>query len=106
MALEERDQVELEACVACPSRLVHPLAWRRLSADSWQLDLRCPDCGEVRTAEVATATVRRYDRVLQEARASLEAHLAEIERLEREETADQFARQLETGLIQPDDFRP
>src|SRR4051812_13616030 len=85
------DPKELERCRACPSRLVYPLRWRRVGEDSWQLELRCPDCGAVWRERRSTSEVKGFDRALSAGREVLLGHLREIERIEREGEIDRFA---------------
>ncbi len=94
----------LERCRRCPSELAHPLRWRRLAIDAWEIELRCPDCREVWYERVPTAAVKRLDRVLKAARVELERHLEEIERIDMEEQAEDFIAALRDGAILPDDF--
>ncbi len=99
-----RPDDELDLCAACGSHLVHPVRWRRLAEPIWELVLRCPDCEQVTTERAPDGVVRRFDASLREARALIEAHVDEIERIEREHAIVAFARALEAGAITPDDF--
>jgi hypothetical protein len=94
----------LECCRACPSRLAHPLRWRRLAPDCWEIELRCPDCRHVWRERVPTAAVKRLDGVLKDARTLLERHLEEIERLDLEQQVDGFVTALDADAILPEDF--
>jgi hypothetical protein len=98
-------EADLDCCPACGSGLVQPTCWRKLGDDLWQLDLRCPECGDERRERAATDAVQRLDDALRHGRAVLEAHLREIERIDSEQAADEFARRLRSGAIRPDDFR-
>ena len=94
----------LERCRACTSRLAHPLRWRRLAPDAWEIELRCPDCRAVWQERVPTAAVRRLDEVLKAWRAQIEAHLEAIERVDFEESIAGFVSALESDAILPEDF--
>jgi hypothetical protein len=96
----------LEQCRHCPSQLAHPLRWRRLALDAWEIELRCPDCRQVWYERVPTAAVKRIDRVLKEARTELEKHLEEIDRIDFQEQAEDFIAALQRDKILPEDFRP
>jgi hypothetical protein len=94
----------LECCRACCSQLAHPLRWRRIVSDVWEIDLRCPDCAHVWREVVPTPAMRRFDRVLKEGRAELERHLDEIERIGLMERTDAFIAALAVDAILPEDF--
>ena len=94
----------LERCRACTSRLAHPVRWRRLALDAWEVDLRCPECRTQWQERVPTAAVRRLDQVLKSARADLERHLVEIERIDAELRIDHFVAALAADAILPEDF--
>lgn len=96
----------LECCRACASLLAHPVRWRRVAADVWEIDLRCPDCGHAWGEVVPTPAMRRFDDVLKQGRAEIECYLREIERVDLLERADAFIAALEAGEIVPDDFGP
>jgi len=53
-----------QCCPVCSSGLVEPLYWAQMSPDCWRLDLRCPECGTVRTANFDAATVHSYNVLL------------------------------------------
>ena len=94
----------LERCRHCPSQLAHPLRWRRLAYDAWEIELRCPDCRQVWHERVPTEAVKRLDKVLKSARAELEAHLEEIERIDLEDRISGFISALDADAILPEDF--
>ncbi len=94
----------LERCRECPSELAHPLRWRRLAFDAWEIELRCPECRSAWSERVPTAAVKRLDRVLKDARAQLERHLEEIERIDLQQRADGFIQALQADAIWPEDF--
>jgi hypothetical protein len=94
----------LERCRHCASELVHPLRWRRLAYDAWEIELRCPDCRRIWKERVPTAAVKRLDQVLKDARADLERHLEAIERVDLEQRVDGFIAALHADAILPEDF--
>ena len=75
--------------------MAHPLRWRRLALDAWEIELRCPDCRQVWYERVPTAAVKRLDRVLKQARTELEKHLEEIDRIDFREQAEDFIAALQ-----------
>ena len=96
----------LECCRSCTSLLAHPVRWRRVSTDVWEIELRCPDCAHAWREVVPTPAMRRFDEVLKEGRAAIEGYLREIERIDLIERADAFIAALEADEISPDDFGP
>ena len=94
----------LECCRSCSSLLAHPVRWRRVSTDVWEIELRCPDCAHAWREVVPTPAMRRFDEVLKEGRAAIESYLREIERIDLIERADAFIAALEADEISPDDF--
>ncbi len=94
----------LECCRACTSLLAHPVRWRRLAPDVWEIELRCPDCEHAWREVVPTAAMRRFDEVLREGRAVIERYLGEIERIGLVERAEAFIAALAAGAIFPEDF--
>jgi hypothetical protein len=48
----------------CSSGLVEPLYWNQTGPDCWRLDLRCPECGTLRTATFDGETVHSYNVLL------------------------------------------
>ena len=95
----------LECCTLCPSRLAYPVRCRRVGADKWDVDVRCPDCLQVVSSHGTTAELRRLDRALRAGRRVLQDHLREIERLEREAEIARFVEALAADAILPEDFR-
>jgi hypothetical protein len=94
----------LERCRHCRSELAQPLRWRRLAVDTWEIELRCPECRNCWSERVPTAAVKRLDRVLKEARGELERRLEEIERVDTEQRIAMFVEALRLDAILPEDF--
>ena len=94
----------LECCRVCSSLLAHPVRWRRLGPDTWEIELRCPDCEHGWREIVPTAAMKRFDDVLKEGRAEIERYLGEIERIDFAERIEAFITALDAGAIFPEDF--
>ena len=72
-----RSQTGLHVCPSCVSELVQPLTWAPAALDSWQVDLRCPNCEWTGRAIATQDEVDEYDIVLDDAaRAMNQALLA------------------------------
>jgi hypothetical protein len=51
-------------CPLCGSDLVYPTDWRQVDAASWELELRCPECGTVRAASLDRAAMHDFNVLL------------------------------------------
>lgn len=95
---------ELRDCPCCRSGLVQPVEMLLCDDGGRQVERRCPEC-EWRGGGVFTAeAVERYERELDEARASLEGLLRRIERASVERGVEGFARALAQDHVVPEDF--
>ena len=99
----EPDQ-ELHVCMECASELVYPTAWDEAGPDTWQVELRCPDCETVREGVFEQATVDNFDERLDIGTDALTADLRRLTRANMADEIDAFAAALEAGAIVPEDF--
>lgn len=94
----------LHICVGCGSELVQPVAWGQVTADHWELELQCPNCGHNREGVFDQGDVAALEEQLDE---GIEAILRDLQRLTHanmSEEIDRFAAALEADLILPEDF--
>jgi hypothetical protein len=101
---EEVHVRRIEMCPSCSGSRVHPLDWREVDEARWELRVRCPDCRWRATGVFEQHEVERYDEVLC---ADTDRLIAELDRITRENMADQlerFRRALEHDAIEPMDF--
>jgi hypothetical protein len=56
----------LHVCPACGSDLVQPVSWAPAALESWQVDLRCPNCEWTGRAIAPQDEVDDYDVILDE----------------------------------------
>jgi hypothetical protein len=94
---------EMEVCVACGSRLVHPVSWEE-RAGGFAVLLRCPECLVHVQDEFSDAELDRYDTVLDNGGAVLIADLKTLARANMKDYVRRFSSALYAGHIQPDDF--
>jgi DNA-directed RNA polymerase subunit RPC12/RpoP len=94
----------LHICAECRSELVHPVGWGQVSADEWELELYCPNCGHQREGVFAQNDVAALEEHLDE---GVEAILRDLKRLAHANMADEvdrFVAALDADLILPEDF--
>jgi hypothetical protein len=94
----------IELCPSCSGARVHPVDWREVDDCRWELRVRCPDCRWRATGVFEGYEVERYDEVLA---AEADVLIAELDRVTRENMADQLERfrlALEHDAIEPMDF--
>lgn len=99
----EPDQA-LHVCPSCDSRLVYPTSWDEAGADSWQVQLRCPDCEHFREGIFAQTTVDAFDEQLDSGTEALAADYRRLCRANMAEETERFAAALDSGAILPEDF--
>jgi DNA-directed RNA polymerase subunit RPC12/RpoP len=100
----EKPPAGLHVCVECGSDLVQPNAWGQVTADHWELELHCPNCGHTREGVFDQEDVAALEERLDE---GVEAILRDLQRLTHANMSDQidrFAAALEADLILPEDF--
>ena len=51
-------------CPLCGSDLVYPTDWRQVDASSWELELRCPECGTVRAVSLDREAMHGFNVLL------------------------------------------
>lgn len=94
----------LHVCPECRSELVHPVGWGQVSADHWELELYCPNCGSYREGVFNQHDVAALEEHLDD---GVEAILQDLKRLTHANMADEvdrFVAALEADLILPEDF--
>jgi hypothetical protein len=94
---------EMEVCIACGSRLVHPVSWEE-TADGFEVLLRCPECLIHAQDEFSDAELARYDAVLDGGARVLVAELQMLARANMSDYVQRFSSALHAGHIQPEDF--
>jgi hypothetical protein len=94
---------EMEICVACGSRLVHPVSWEE-TPDGFDVLLRCPECLIHVQDEFSDAELDRYDTVLDDGGRVLIADLKMLARANMKDYVRRFSSALQAGHIQPEDF--
>jgi len=57
---------DAHVCPLCGSALVHPTDWRRTTAATWRITLRCPNCETIRTLTLTRTEVERLNKALYE----------------------------------------
>lgn len=94
---------EMEICVACGSRLVHPVSWEE-TPNGFEVLLRCPECLIHIQDEFSDAELARYDTVLDDGGRVLIADLKMLARANMKDYVRRFSSALHAGHIQPEDF--
>ena len=94
---------QMEMCIACGSRLVHPVSWEE-TADGFEVLLRCPECLCHAQDEFSDAELTRYDTVLDDGARVLIADLQMLARANMTDYVLRFSSALHAGHIQPEDF--
>jgi hypothetical protein len=94
---------EMEVCIACGSRLVHPVSWEE-TPDGFEVLLRCPECLTHAQDEFSDAELERYDTVLDDGARVLIADLKMLARANMKNDVRRFISALRAGHIQPEDF--
>ena len=94
---------QMELCVACGSRLVHPVSWQQ-TPGGFAVLLRCPECLVHVQDEFSDAELARYDAVLVDGGRVLIADLKMLARANMKDYVRRFSCALHAGHIQPEDF--
>lgn len=94
---------EMEMCVACGSRLVHPVSWEE-TPDGFAVVLRCPECLIHAQDEFSDAELARYETVLDDGARVLIADLQMLASANMKDYVRRFSSALRAGHIQPEDF--
>jgi hypothetical protein len=91
-------------CDGCTSDLVYPFGWERREGDRWLVDVRCPECEDVRELSLERSEVDRLDEQFDAGLRTLVEDLKLLERGNMEDDVARFVAALEAGLIVPSDF--
>jgi hypothetical protein len=94
----------LHRCRACRSDLVHPIDWEEVAADSWRLELRCPNCEWVGGAVYERRVVEELDEELERGMETIVRDLRHLTQANMEEQIERFIHALHDDLIVPFDF--
>lgn len=94
---------EMELCIGCGSRLVHPVSWEE-TLGGFSVLLRCPECLVHLQDEFSDAELARFDAVLDNGGRVLIADLNTLARANMKDYVRRFSSALHAGHIQPDDF--
>jgi len=99
----EPDQA-LHVCTACESELVYPTGWEEADRDSWQVQLRCPECEHRRDGVFSQATVEAFDEELDKGSDALTADYRRLCRANMAEEVERFTSALDSNAVLPEDF--
>jgi hypothetical protein len=94
---------EMEMCIACGSRLVHPVRWEE-TPGGYEVLLRCPECLIHFQDEFSDTELARYDTVLDDGGRVLIGDLKMLARANMKDDVRRFCSALHAGHIQPEDF--
>lgn len=95
---------DLTLCGSCGSPLVQPTGWESHGAQAWQLELRCPECGQRGTKVIEDGLAEQLTLFHERARALVELSMARLASDNAELEIERFAQALEQDLILPEDF--
>lgn len=95
---------DLTLCGSCGSTLVQPTAWQEHGPETWQVELRCPECEERATTVIEDEVAEQLDLFHERARAVIEISMIRLASENAEGEAERFAHALEHDLILPEDF--
>lgn len=91
-------------CPSCTSELVHPVDWRELDRDRWEIELRCPNCEWTGNGVWDDDAVAAFDDVLDHGTHTLVRDLRHLARANLEDEIERFAAALRADLVLPEDF--
>lgn len=94
----------LHVCPDCDSELVYPVDWAPASRNSWNVELRCPDCEWLGGGIYGQELVDQFDEQLDVGTEQLLADLTLLTRANMEEQVENFVTALHAGWILPEDF--
>lgn len=95
---------DLTQCGSCGSGLVQPVAWQERSNETWQVELRCPECEVLSVTLVDDALAEQLTLFHERARATIELSMIRLASENAEREVERFAHALKRDLILPDDF--
>jgi DNA-directed RNA polymerase subunit RPC12/RpoP len=99
----EPDQA-LHVCISCSSELAYPTAWDEAGPDSWEVEIRCPECETRRSGVFGQETVEAFDEQLDAGTDALMADYRKFMRANMAEELELFVAALSVGAIVPEDF--
>lgn len=94
----------LHVCSDCDSRLVYPRKIEAAGADSWELELHCPECGWTKIDVFPTDVIEEFEKELDRGHAELEISLAHLINSNMADYADRFETAMAADAIHPMDF--
>lgn len=94
----------MACCRACGHERVQPTAWSEVSAVSWRVALRCPDCEDVREGIFGQAELDEYDIALDEGSRAISADLDLLARANMADDIDRFTQAMRADHIVPENF--
>src|SRR5215210_6199328 len=80
----------MHVCPECHSELVQPVEWWERDAESWEVELRCPECEWRGTSVYTQAQIDRYDRLLDEGARAVAVDLRALTRENMEYEVESF----------------
>jgi hypothetical protein len=97
-------QREMHVCTACAGTYVQPIDWHESAGNSWEVELRCPECETVIHDVFTQREIDEYDSLLDEGTQELVADLRRLTRENMEREAGELAAALAADVILPEDF--
>ncbi len=100
----EPEPIYMEFCPECDGGFVHPVTWREVDDDKWEIECLCPECFWNETGVYLHEDVERFDDVLNRGTDML---IEACEQLSRENMSDyvkSFSYCLAVNAILPEDF--
>jgi hypothetical protein len=95
---------DLHVCIHCASELAYPTTWDEAGPESWEVEIRCPECEERRTGIYTQHAVEAFDEELDAATDALMADYRRMMRANMAEELELFVAALQAGAILPEDF--
>jgi hypothetical protein len=95
---------ELHHCPRCTSDLVYPIAWEEATVDSWELQLRCPNCEWEAEGVYDRPIVERLDEELDRGTHILLRDLKQLMHANMEDEVERFVAALQADAVLPEDF--
>jgi hypothetical protein len=94
----------MHRCPTCPGQLVYPLMWEQLDAHQWWMQLRCPDCHDVRELILARPDVEEYETTTERAFQRMRTAADQWAQSAMQSWCELFGLALAQGGILPFDF--
>jgi hypothetical protein len=91
-------------CSGCSSELIYPVGWERREGERWLVDVRCPQCEDVRELSLERSDVDRLDEEFDTGLRKLVDDLKLLERGNMEDDVERFVAALMADQIHPSDF--